>query len=110
MAIDKTAYEHVVLNEQGMPEIAGTNMKVVELVVEYNSFGWRPEEIQFNHPSLTLGQIYSALAYYWDHKAELDADIQSRSDYAEQLRQASDQSLLQARLQSLKSMEHRYGR
>ena len=100
MATNKTGYEHVVLNDQGVPTISGTTMKVVELVVEYNSFGWSPEEIQFNHPYLTLGQVYSALAYYWDHKVELDADIQSRSDYAERLRQGSGPSSLQARLRT----------
>ncbi len=103
MAINKTGYEHVVLNDQGVPIISGTNMKVVELVVEYNSFGWSPEEIQFNHPYFTLGQVYSALAYYWDHKVELDADIQSRSEYAEQLRQASGSAVLQARLRCFKA-------
>ncbi len=103
MAINKTGYEHVVLNEQGVPEIAGTNMKVVELVVEYNSFGWSPEEIQFNHPYLTLGKIYSALAYYWDHKAEIDNDIQERSSFAERLRQESGPSPLQARARALKA-------
>jgi uncharacterized protein (DUF433 family) len=102
MAINNTGYEHVVLNDQGVPEIAGTSMKVVELVVEYNSFGWSPEEIQFNHPYLTLGQVYSALAYYWDHKEALDADIQGRSDYAEWLRQASGPSPVRARLRPFK--------
>ncbi|HEY0069056.1 MAG TPA: DUF433 domain-containing protein [Chloroflexia bacterium] len=106
MAIDKTGYEHVVLNDQGVPEIAGTNMKVVELVVEYNSFGWSPEEIQFNHPYLTLGQVYSALAYYWDHKVELDADIQSNSDYANELRRASGPSPLRARARALKEKDN----
>ncbi|MDQ5825248.1 MAG: DUF433 domain-containing protein [Chloroflexota bacterium] len=103
MAINNTGYEHVVLNDQGVPEIAGTSMKVVELVVEYNSFGWSPEEIQFNHPYLTLGQVYSALAYYWDHKVALDTDIQGRSDYAERLRQASGPSPVQTRLRPFKS-------
>ena len=30
------------------------------------------------HPYLTLGQIYSALAYYADHQAELEKDIEAR--------------------------------
>jgi hypothetical protein len=25
------------------------------------------------HPQLTLGQVFSALAYYWDHRSEMDA-------------------------------------
>ncbi|MBF0328235.1 MAG: DUF433 domain-containing protein [Nitrospirae bacterium] len=35
-------------------------MKVVELVVEKIAYGWSPEELHFQHPYLTLGQIYSA--------------------------------------------------
>ena len=30
----ETKYEHVVLDEKGVPGIAGTNMKVIELVLE----------------------------------------------------------------------------
>jgi alkylation response protein AidB-like acyl-CoA dehydrogenase len=35
---------------------------------------------------LSLGQIHSALAYYWDHKDEIDADVQRRLEEAETLR------------------------
>ena len=30
-----TAYEHITVNETGVPEIEGTTMKVVELVQSY---------------------------------------------------------------------------
>jgi hypothetical protein len=29
-------------------------------------------ELLEQHPQLTLGQIFSALAYYWDHQSEMD--------------------------------------
>ena len=32
--------------------------------------------MHFQYPHLTMSQIHSALAYYWDFKAEMDADIQ----------------------------------
>ncbi len=57
-------YEHITLNEDRVPGIAGTTMKVVELVVEQQAYGWSPEELDFQHPYPTLGQIHSALAYY----------------------------------------------
>ena len=74
----KTKYEHVVLDENGVPGIAGTNMKIIELVLEKCAYGWSPEELHFQHPYLSLGQIHSALAYYWDHQSELDEDIKNR--------------------------------
>ena len=71
LTIAQTKYEHVVLDEKSVPIIAGTNMKVIEIVLEKSAYGWSPEELHFQHPYLTLGQIYSALAYYWDHKEAL---------------------------------------
>jgi uncharacterized protein (DUF433 family) len=74
----ETRHEHITVNEASVPSIAGTTMKVVELVVEQQAYGWSPEELHFQHPYLTLGQIHSALAYYWDRCAELDRDIRRR--------------------------------
>ncbi len=96
----ETRYEHIVLDEKGVPIIAGTNMKVVELVLEKLAHGWSPEELYFQHPHLTLGQIYSALAYYWDHQEELDKDIERRQELVGQLKNAVGPSPLKARLKA----------
>src|SRR5260370_34928702 len=93
-----TGYEHVQLNAQGVPIIDGTSRKVVELVMAQMAHGWSPEELHFQHPYLTLGQIHSALAYYWDHKDELDADIESRQRYAEEERRKAGSSQLADKL------------
>ena len=69
-------YPHLSTNADGVTVIAGTTMKVVELVVAHLAHGWSPEELHFQHPYLTLGQIYSALAYYWDHMEEINQDIE----------------------------------
>ena len=96
----KTKYEHVVLDEKGVPIIAGTNMKVIEIVLEKTAYGWSPEELHFQHPYLTLGQIYSALAYYWDHLDVLDRDIEQRLAFVNQIRKITEQTPLAARLKS----------
>lgn len=62
-------------------------MKVVEIVMAQRAYGWTPEEIYTNHRYLSMAQIHAALAYYWDHQAELDADIQRREDYVQSLEQ-----------------------
>ena len=94
----ETAYEHIVLDERGVAIIEGTNMKVIELVLDTTTYGWSPEEAQYQHPYLSLGQVHSALAYYWDHQEELDADIARRLAYVDALRQATPLSPLHARL------------
>ncbi len=82
----KTRYEHIAVNEDGVPVIVGTKMKVVDLAVEQWAYGWSPEELHFQHPHLTLGQIHSALAYYHDHREELDRDIERRLERVDELR------------------------
>ncbi len=96
----ETRYEHITLNEDHVPSIAGTTMKVVELVVEQQAYGWSPEELHFQHPYLTLGQIHSALAYYWDHREELDRDIRRRLERVDGLRSENQPSELVERLDS----------
>ena len=93
-------YPHVEFDEKGNPVLSGTTMKIVELVMAQRAHGWSPEELHFQHPELSLGQIHSALAYYWDHKDELDADIEQRSLYAEQARREAGPSRLAAKILS----------
>jgi len=78
--------------------LVGTTMKVVELVMAHRAHGWSPEELHFQFPSLSLGQIHAALAYYWDHQDELDADIDRRSRYAEKMRRDAGPSAVADKL------------
>ncbi|HVS65341.1 MAG TPA: DUF433 domain-containing protein [Thermoanaerobaculia bacterium] len=71
----RTSYEHIALGEAGIAWIPSANTKVVEIVANVRAHGWSPEELVFQLPHLTLGQIHSALAYYWDHVADIDKDL-----------------------------------
>ncbi len=96
----ETRYEHIILDDHQTPTILGTTMKVVELVTAHLAYGWSLEELHFQFPHLTLGQIYSALAYYWDHQPELDSEMDKRLAAAEGLRQSFGESPLVARLKA----------
>lgn len=80
------SYPHVEFDENGVPLLSGTTMKVAELVMAQRAYGWSPEEIHFQYPHLALSQIHSALAYYWDHQDQIDRDIERRTRFAEQAR------------------------
>lgn len=75
-----TDYKFILIDEDQVPFIKGTSMKVVELVTSVHAYGWSPEELHFQYPHLTMSQIYSALAYYWEHKQEIDQDLLGRQD------------------------------
>ena len=92
MTLSATEYKHIQLDERNVPTLAGTTMKVVELIVPIKAYGWTPEHLHEQHPYLTMGQIHSALAYYWDHQEELDADMEKRYQFAEKLRREAVES------------------
>ena len=69
------SYAHIELNAEGEPTIAGTRIKVRMIALDRIAHGWDAEEIQRHHPDLSLGQIHSALSYYFDRKQEMDRDI-----------------------------------
>ncbi len=98
--LSETRYEHIMLNEDQVPTIAGTTMKVFELVLDHIAYGWSPEELHFQHQYLSMAQIHSALAYYWDHKAELDQDIERRLQFVDQVRQTTQPPSLRERLKA----------
>lgn len=92
-----TAYEHIVINENGVAAIEGTNTKIVEIVQEIYAHGWSPEEIHFQHPYLSLGQIHSALAFYYDHIEEFQTEMQNRLEKFEAIRSRVGQSKIAER-------------
>jgi uncharacterized protein (DUF433 family) len=96
----QTEYPHIVPTQNQVPVIAGTTLKVVELVMMQRAYGWTPEEIQINHRNLSMSQIYAALAYYWDHRGALDQDIEQREAYVTDLEQQTPVSPFVARLRS----------
>ena len=68
-------YPHIEHDAKGASVISGTTMKVVELIMAQRAPGWSPEELSFQFPHLSMSQVHAALTYYWDHRGELDEDI-----------------------------------
>jgi uncharacterized protein (DUF433 family) len=73
----------------GKPRIKGHRIKVQHVVVWHERMGMIPDEIVSQHPGLTLANVHAALAYYWDHRAQIDADIREGREFAEKLRNGS---------------------
>lgn len=68
----------------GRPVIAGTTLRVSDLVASHRYRGHTPEElaVQFK---LTLGEAHAALAYYYVHKAEIDQELRDNAAQAAHL-------------------------
>jgi len=78
----QTEHPHIVRVEGvcgGRPIVAGTRISVRTLV-ERTRLGDSPEQIVADYPPLTLAQVYDALSYYHEHKAEIEGEIAANEE------------------------------
>ena len=80
----------------GKPRIAGRRITVQNIAVWHERIGMSADEIAAEY-DITLADVFAALAYYFDHRSEIDAAIRDDMDFAASLRNRSA-SKLNARL------------
>lgn len=70
---EQTEHPHVVRTVDvlgGEPRVVGSRVPVRQ-VLQLSEAGLRAEEIAAEYPPLTLGQVYDALSYAYDHPEEI---------------------------------------
>jgi uncharacterized protein (DUF433 family) len=97
-----TLYRHIEMDEQGRPIIAGTGFKVRVFIELSQGNGWDADELHEQFPDLSMAQIHSAFAYYWDHKDEIDRSIEDLSRFEEEYRRTHAEPSVLKRLRALK--------
>jgi len=70
----------------GHPHILGHRIKVKHVAVWHEQTGMTPTEIVTTYPTITLAQVHAALAYYYDHRDEIQAEIEEERRFVEELR------------------------
>lgn len=96
------------IDEKGVPWISGANTKVIEVVLDKMAHDSSPEQMHVQYPHLSLAQIHAALSYYYEHQAELDADIERRDREVEALRAQQSNPLTRQELEArMRSREQR---
>ena len=76
-----TNYPHVVKeNGQAARMEKHPRLRVSMIVTHYLAYGRSPDEICLHLPHLGPAEVYSAMAYYFDHQQEIDAEIQAELD------------------------------
>jgi uncharacterized protein (DUF433 family) len=78
----------------GKPRIDGHRITVKHIVLDHQRQGMSPDEIASAYPSLTLSDIYAALAYYHDHRADIDTDIKADDDHWAEIQQQDSGRLI----------------
>ena len=86
-----TVTSHIEIDDRGVAWITGANTKVIEVVRDKLAHGWSPEDIHRENPHLSLAQIHSAFAYYYENKEKIDGEIDRREREAQEIaNQAAD--------------------
>ncbi len=84
-----TISKHIEVDDNRVARIAGSRMKIIDLVMEKTANDLGPDELHQNFPSLSLAAIYAAFAYYYDHKNECEAQINASLRFADEMRAAN---------------------
>jgi uncharacterized protein (DUF433 family) len=95
------AYPHIDLRADGTAVLAGTQTKVIEVVLDRMAHHWDADEIHRQHPHLSLAQIYAAFTYYYDHQAELDAEVDESLERVRSYKSSLGQSAVELKLRQL---------
>lgn len=84
----------------GRPRVDRTRIRVQDIYHWHEVEGKSPDEIVHLYPQLTMADVYAALSYFWAHRDELLADMESQRIRYEQLKAVSP-SLLSEKLSKL---------
>lgn len=87
MAATVLSIDNIISDPQirgGRPVIAGSNVRVSDVVASHIYRGQSPEEIAVNF-KLTLGEAHAALAYYYMHKSDIDQELRDNAAQATRL-------------------------
>ena len=84
--MSQASIEHISIDESGIARLVGRQTKVTEIVMDKLAWDWTPEQIQAQHPHLSLAEIHAALTYYYDHREEIDEQIRRYHEEVESIR------------------------
>ena len=79
---------HIEIDEKGRLRVAGLGLPVEYIIAEHLK-GATAAQIQESWPHLTMAELYAALAYYYDHKDQIDAEMERDLQEFEKLRAAN---------------------
>jgi uncharacterized protein (DUF433 family) len=77
------------------PHIAGHRITVQNVAIWHERLGMSPDEIVFQHPSITLADVYAALAYYHDNLEAIRASIREDEEFAKRMQVQTSSKLMQ---------------
>ena len=84
--------EHIeVIEGPGGPKarIAGHRIRVEDVVIWHEKLGMTADEIVNQYPTISHADVYAALAYYWDHRDQIERAISDGNAFVEEFRRTN---------------------
>ncbi len=82
----------------GKPRVDGHRITVEDVAVWHERMGMSPDEIASAYPSITLADVYAALAYYHENRRQIDEAIEEGRRFVEEMKAKASPSPLQQKL------------
>ena len=79
----------IAVDARGVARVGGTRV-TLDIVIGAFKRGVTPDEIARRYDSLSLADVYGAIAYYLRHTAEIDDYLRSRRLEADELRSLNE--------------------
>ena len=96
--------DHIAIDTEycsGKPRIAGTRIPVATIAQLYLEIGESLEAIASEY-NLNKAAVYAAMAYYYDHKSEIDRQTSESRAWVEEMKRNTPESPLAARLKAIR--------
>ncbi len=94
-------YPHIEKPKNGSARLESMpKIRVARIVMDYLAHGWSPSEMCRQHSHLTLAQVHSAMAYYFDHQDEIDREIAAECSDVETGREQAANTPIRAKLRA----------
>ena len=100
----RVSIDHIAIDPDycsGKPRIAGTRMPVATIAQLHLEMGETLEKIAAEY-HLSPAAVYAAIAYYYDHKKEIDRHTAESRAWVEKMRQNTPPSPLKERLRAIR--------
>ena|SRR6266404_9178771 len=97
----QTNYPHVEKLEGSAARLERLpRIRIAQIVVDYLNHGWSADEICIHYPHLKPAEVHSAMAYYFDHKSEIDGEIAEEQGLIEESRRNAPSTPAELRLRT----------
>ena len=106
MAIELT-YPHIEKPEGQSARLCRfPRIRVAHIAMDYLEYGWSVDQMCRQHPYLLPAEAHAAMAYYFDHKNEIDEEIRDEVEQVTRERSESPGSIVHGRLRAQGLLMH----